>query len=425
MNALEYMDIFEHLESNVRSYSRSFPTIFQRAYNATLEDALGKPYIDFLAGAGALNYGSNNPILKQKILDYIAGDNIIHALDMATVAKADFLDAFERYILRPRHLRYKIQFTGPTGTNAVEAALKIARKVTGRQTMLAFTQAFHGMTLGAMAATANHQYRHAAGILPPGGCFMPFDGYLGDNIDTTQYLEQMIEDPGSGIDMPAAIIVETVQGEGGVNVASIQWLRNLQTICQRHHILLIVDDIQMGCGRTGEFFSFEEAGIQPDIITLSKSISGYGLPMSIVLIRPELDQWQPGEHTGTFRGNNLAFVAGATAIQHYWSNNHFSTTIQRKAQYLRESLIQMIAEPISASPIKIRGRGMIQALHCPQDGLAQAVCREAFDRGLIIETSGSRNHVIKCMPPLTITESELDSGLNRLADSLHACLARK
>jgi diaminobutyrate-2-oxoglutarate transaminase len=415
------MEIIERLESNVRSYSRGFPATFVRAHGSRLEDMTGKQYMDFFAGAGTLNYGSNNPVLKEALIQYIEEDGITHALDMATKAKADFLTAFEKYILRPRNLDYKVQFTGPTGTNAVEAAIKIARRVTGRQTIIAFTNGFHGMTLGSLAATANSHYRHAAGVPLSSTVFAPYENYLGPDIDTISYLDQILSDSGSGVDSPAAVIVETVQGEGGVNVANSRWLRGLQSICQRHEILLIVDDIQMGCGRTGSFFSFEEAGIVPDIITLSKSISGYGLPMSITLMRPELDQWQPGEHTGTFRGNNLAFVTGAAALAHYWMNDHFANEIQRKGQYLRECLRQ-ITSSFADTPLVVQGRGMIQAIDCGTGTLAKTVCRHAFTQGLVIETSGARDHVVKCIPPLTMTDDELDAGLDILTRSLEIAL---
>ena len=308
------MKTFNRIESNVRSYCRSFPTVFTRASGATLVGEDGRRYLDFLSGAGTLNYGHNNPRIKARLLEYLESDGIVHGLDMATVAKREFLERFEQTILLPRGLSYKVQFTGPTGANAVEAALKIARNVTGRSNIVAFTNGFHGVTLGAVAATANSHYRDAAGLPPSGTSFVPYDGYLGD-LDTTEYLDRVLTDGSSGVDHPAAVIVETVQGEGGVNVATAAWLRRLEAVCRRHDVLLIVDDIQAGCGRTGTFFSFEDAGIRPDLVTLSKSLSGYGMPMSVVLMRPELDQWKPGEHNGTFRGNNLAFVTATPALE--------------------------------------------------------------------------------------------------------------
>ncbi len=407
----------DRLESKVRSYCRSFPVVFKRAQGSILEDEEGKKYIDFLAGAGTLNYGHNNPTLKRELLSYIESDGITHGLDMATKAKRDFLETFESLILRPRGMKYKVQFTGPTGTNAVEAALKIARKVTGRQTIVSFTNGFHGVTLGSVAATGNSHFRDGCGIQPQGTVFMPYDGYLGEDINTTQYLDKMLTDGSSGLDHPAAVIVETVQGEGGINVASQEWLRSLEEVCLKHDVLLIVDDIQMGCGRTGSFFSFEDAGISPDIITLSKSLSGYGLPFSLVLMKPELDQWKPGEHNGTFRGNNLAFVTAKATIELYWHNSSdFSCEIKRKGRIIRKRLDKIVRED-ERDILLARGRGMIQALDCQTEKLARNITSAAFKRGLILETSGSDDQVIKCLMPLTITYEKLERGLDILEES--------
>jgi len=329
------MKIFDEIESEVQSYARSFPRVFNRAKKEFLYDLEGIEYLDFLAGAGTLNYGHNNDLFKKPLLEYIENDGISHGLDLHTKAKGEFLEAFSEKILKPRKLNYVVQFTGPTGTNAVEAALKLARNITGRENVVSFTNGFHGVSLGALATTGNSHHRGAAGVNLPGSSRMPYDKYLGENFDTTTYLDKVLSDSSSGIDKPAAVIVETVQGEGGINVASIEWLRNLDAVCKKHEVFLIVDDIQSGCGRTGDFFSFEEAGIYPDIVTMSKSLSGYGLPFAVVLIKPELDIWRPGEHNGTFRGNSMAFVTAKAAIDHYWSDDKFSKEIKRKGKYKR------------------------------------------------------------------------------------------
>ena len=330
------LDIFELKESNVRSYCRDFTDTFKTAEGSTLTSEQGQLFIDFFSGAGALNYGHNNPVLKSALLDYIAHNGITHGLDFKTTAKKAFLTAFEAQVLAPRNLRYKVQFPGPTGTNAVEAAIKLARKYTGRQNIVAFTNAFHGMSLGSLALTSNPRKRAGAGVTLSNVTFMPYDGYFGDEVDTSLYLATMLRS-GSGIDKPAAIVLETVQGEGGVNSASAAWMQAVQRIAQAHDILLIIDDIQAGCGRTGDFFSFEALGVTPDIVTLSKSISGYGLPMSLVLLAPHLDVWEPGEHNGTFRGNNLAFVTGKAVIDHYWSDAGFTRALKAKAGVLHEA----------------------------------------------------------------------------------------
>jgi diaminobutyrate-2-oxoglutarate transaminase len=409
------MTVFESMESNVRGYCRAWPTLFDTAQGAWLRDGNGKEYLDFFAGAGALNYGHNNPVLKQALLDYIARDGITHGLDMSTVAKAELLETIERVLLDPRGLDYKVQFPGPTGANAVEAALKLARKVTGRTTILNFTNAFHGMTLGALAVTGNAAKRAGAGVPLVHVNPMPYDGYL-DGGELT-WMERALDDNSSGVDRPAAVIVETVQGEGGVNVARAEWLRRLADLCSARGILLIVDDVQMGCGRTGPFFSFEIAGITPDIVTLSKSIGGYGMPLALVLMRRELDQWAPGEHNGTFRGNNPAFVTAKVALEHFWSDGRLEESTASKGQRIHEAFGAVADEH---SGISTRGRGLVQGLVFDDASQASKVCRIAFESGLLVETSGAEDQVVKLLPPLTLTDDELEHGLSILTSAVDA-----
>jgi len=295
--------------------------------------------------------------------------------------------------------------------------MKIARNCTGRQTIVSFTNGFHGVTLGSVAATGNSHFRDGCGMQPQGAVFMPYDGYMGEGINTIEYLEKMISDGSSGLDHPAAVIVETIQGEGGINVASNEWLRSLEEVCHKHAILLIVDEIQVGCGRTGTFFSFEEAGISPDIITLSKSLSGYGLPLSVVLMKPELDRWKPGEHNGTFRGNNLAFVTAGAALSEYWSDDSFGREVMRKGEIVRDRLDRLV-DLDDRGVLSARGRGMMQALDCGSGDLAGRISAMAFKRGLIMETSGSEDQVLKCLIPLNITDDELERGLAILEESV-------
>ncbi|NMM28422.1 MAG: diaminobutyrate--2-oxoglutarate transaminase [Glaciimonas sp.] len=411
------MRTFNRLESEVRGYIRSFPTIFTKAKNAVQTDENGTEYIDFLAGAGSLNYGHNNPVLKQALIDYLAGDGVVQGLDMATAAKKNFLLTFEERILKPRKMQYKMQFTGPTGTNAVEAAIKLARNVTGRQNVISFTNGFHGVTLGALSLTGNRKFRDAAGVALSDVHHAPYAGYFGQDVDTVAMLDKLIVDPSSGVDHPAAIIVETVQGEGGLNVAGLSWLKKLEQLCRRHEIMLIVDDIQAGCGRTGTFFSFEPAGIQPDMITLSKSLSGYGLPLSVVLIKPEHDVWKPGQHNGTFRGNNMAFVTAAAALKHYWSDNKFQASIDKKSQIVTAYLDKLVKTYPAAQMVR-RGRGLMQGLAFKDPNLADSVITLAFQNGLIIETSGGSDEVIKLLMPLTIEPEQLLAGLDILEQAL-------
>ncbi|TNC80394.1 MAG: diaminobutyrate--2-oxoglutarate transaminase [Oleiphilus sp.] len=417
------MKIFDEIESEVQSYARAFPRVFNRAKMEYLYDEDGTEYLDFLAGAGTLNYGHNNDIFKPYLLDYIQNDGITHGLDLHTKAKAEFLESFNEKILKPRKLDYVVQFTGPTGTNAVEAALKLARNVTGRENVISFTNGFHGVSMGSLAVTGNSHHRGAAGVSLSGTSRMPYDGYLGDALDTTEYLDKVLCDSSSGIDHPAAVIVETVQGEGGINAASFEWLRNLEKVCRKHDILLIVDDIQAGCGRTGTFFSFEEAGIKPDIVTLSKSLGGYGLPFAVVLFHPELDQWKPGEHNGTFRGNNFAFVTAKAAIDHYWSDDAFSNDIKAKGAYVTKRL-DAIVEEYGEGNFNTCGRGMFQGINCVNGELASKITKSAFQKGLIIETSGADDQVVKFLCPLVISQENLKKGIDIVEDTIREICAK-
>jgi diaminobutyrate-2-oxoglutarate transaminase len=405
------LDVFDTHESNVRGYVRSFPTVFDRAEGPIIYDQKGSPYIDFFSGAGGLNYGHNNPVLTAGLVEYLQSGGIIHGLDMATAAKKRFIEAFQSYILKPRKLSYKMQFTGPTGTNAVEAALKLARLNTGRTGIIAFTHGFHGVSLGSLATTANSWYRDAAGIDLQGTTFIPYDGYV-KGLDSIAYFEQLLTDPGSGMSLPAAVIVECIQGEGGVNVASDKWLHQLRALTKKHDILMIVDEIQVGCGRTGEFFSFEQSGIVPDMITLSKSISASGLPMALLLIAPVLDIWKPGQHNGTFRGNNLAFVSAAIAIETFWKDDTLQKDVHRKAKIVHDAL-SAIASSYPALKLQVVGRGLIQGIKSDVDhDFAKRVSKEAFAHGLIIETAGSNDEVLKFLPALTIDDAILQKGLD-------------
>lgn len=415
------MKTFEEIESAVRSYSRDWPAIFEKAKGYKIWDTEGNEYIDFFAGAGTLNYGHNDSNMQEQLIEYIRNDGIIHSLDMGTTPRKDFLEQFKEVILTPRNLDYKIMFPGPTGTNTVESALKIARKVTGRDTVISFTNAFHGMTIGSLSVTGNSFKRKGAGIPLSNAVSMPFDNYMEEN-DSLAYLERFLEDSGSGVALPAAIILETVQGEGGINAAKMDWLKKIETICKRWNILLIIDDVQAGNGRTGTYFSFEPAGINPDIVCLSKSIGGIGLPMAITLIKPEYDKWEPGEHNGTFRGNNLAFIAATEALSN-WKTDDFSKAIQEKASLLSktvETLIKKYPE-LKGEP---RGRGLMQGIAIDVDGLAEAICAEAFTRGLIVETSGPNDEVVKFLPPLIIDKQGLEKGLNILEDSIKSALKK-
>ncbi|MFK4496118.1 diaminobutyrate-2-oxoglutarate transaminase [Bradyrhizobium japonicum] len=310
------------------------PNLLASAQGAVVRDSTGQTFIDFLSACGALNYGHNHPALKAAALRCLASDGVVAGLDFHTSGKLDFIEQFRDGILRPRGLDYKMQFPGPTGANCVEAALKLARKATGRTAVAAFTNAFHGMSAGALAVTGSRAARAFSTPLLSGVVRIPFEGYRGAGVADLDRFEVMACDPSGGVDPVAAIVVETAQCEGGLNVASVDWLRHLSAIAKRLGALLVVDDIQAGCGRTGTFFSFEKAGIVPDLVCLAKSVSGYGLPMSLLLLKPEHDVWSPGEHNGTFRGNSLAFVTAAAAID-LWKGGEMAS-LPRNADVLSE-----------------------------------------------------------------------------------------
>lgn len=413
--------VFARRESEARSYCRGIPATFTSAKGSEMTDADGKSYIDFLAGCSSLNYGHNDPDMKAALVDHIAGDGLAHALDLHTDVKADFLGAFEEHVLKPRGMDHRVMFTGPTGANAVEAAMKLARKVTGRTNIIAFTNGFHGVTLGALAATGNSYHRGGAGITLNGVTRMPFDGYMGGSYDTTELLEKMLTDASSGMDKPAAIILETVQGEGGLNAASPEWVRRVADLAKEHGALLIVDDIQAGCGRTGTFFSFEGMGIEPDIITMAKSISGFGLPMALTLIRPQHDVFGPAEHNGTFRGNTHAFLTAKVAIEKFWADDKFQQDIAVKSLMLTTALEELAGMVEGA---RLKGRGLMQGVDVGSGELASEICKRAFTKGLIIETSGPNDEVVKVLAPLTTPEATFRKGLNILLDSARDVLVK-
>jgi len=414
-------EVFEKYESEVRSYCRKFTAVIAKAKGSHIWDENGKEYIDFFDGAGALNYGHNNDHIKGKIVDYLMNDGIVHALDMYTGPKRDFLNYFEENILQPRGLNYKVMFDGPTGTNAVEAGLKLARKVTGRSNVFALMGGFHGMTLGALALCTDAASRKGAGVKLENVTHIPAP-YMYPEMDTIEYMQRLLDDDHSGIDKPAALVLETVQAEGGIYPLEIEWLKRAEEFCHRNDILLMVDDIQVGCGRTGTFFSFERAGIKPDIVTLSKSIGGYGFPMALTLFRPDLDIWKPGEHNGTFRGFQPAFVAAKAALEYGLAENLYGQ-VSGKGEIVRKFIEEEIL-PLNKD-LSCRGIGLIWGIDLEKAapaGTCRKVVTECFKNGLIIEQAGRQDCVLKLMPALTISEEDLVKGCEIIKKSLKAVL---
>ena len=412
--------VFENIESNVRSYCRNFPTVFTKAKGAIMVDENGKEYVDFFAGAGALNYGHNPDEINRRMIEYLQVDGIVHSMDMFTAPKRDFLEYFQANILAPRGLEYKVQFAGPTGTNAVEAAVKLARKVKGRQNIFAMMGAFHGMTMGALALTTDRCSREGAGQILPNVTHIPTPDMFPE-LDTIAYMDRLITDDHSGVEKPAAIILETVQADGGINVFDADWLHRLRELCDKHDVLLITDDIQVGCGRTGTFFSFERANITPDIVTISKSIGGCGMPLALVLFKPELDIWEPGQHTGTFRGNQLALIAGKAGLETF-INKDLGTEVTRKGEIVKDFLNNEILT--IDNRIKVRGIGLIWGVDFSgfNEDITKPLIAACFKNGLIIERVGRENNVLKIMPPLVIEDALLVKGLEIIRDSLKEIL---
>ncbi|MDX1497690.1 MAG: aspartate aminotransferase family protein [Salinisphaeraceae bacterium] len=414
------MEIFEQWESEIRGYCRAYPTVFKSASNARQVDEQGKSYIDFFAGAGVLNFGHNNERMKRAMIEFMEADGVAHSLDMYTTPKRAFIEKFVDTVLKPRQMNMKMQFMGPTGTNAVEAALKLARRVTGRHHVVAFSHGFHGMTLGSLACTANDYFRNAAGVPLDHVVRMPFETQPGGGIQALEDYRALLADVSSGQKPPAAFMVEVIQAEGGVNVATQDWLLAVQKLAHDHGALFIVDEIQVGCGRTGSYFSFDNMGLDPDIICLAKGIGGFGTPLAMNLVKPEHDKhWSPGEHTGTFRGQGLSFVAGREALS-YFDDDNLMDEVRDKGGQMHARLEQL-AQDYQAQGFEVRGRGMIQALDVADGALAKAIATECFNNGLLIGPCGSGGRVLKLIPPLTIPESDLAEGLDILDKAIRQC----
>lgn len=412
------MSIFEQRESAIRAYCRVYPVVFDKALNARQTDENGREYIDFFAGAGVLNFGHNNQRMTEAVIAYIQSNGVTHSLDMHTTAKRQYMEHFTRTILEPRNMPHKMQFMGPTGTNAVEAAMKLARRVTGRQDIVAFSHGFHGMTLGALSATANQYFRNAAGVPLnhvkhfPFGCETLCPGCeLGCGMQSIEQLRAIYADSSSGLAPPAAFLLETIQAEGGVKVADKDWLQALAKLTKEVGALLIVDDIQVGVGRTGSFFSFDDLDLDPDIICLAKGIGGLGTPMAMNLVKPEYDdKWSPGEHTGTFRGQDISFVAGDQALT-YFDDDKLMQTVKAHGVMMSNSLQPLVdRHPL----VNLTGKGMILGLDVGNGERAKEIVSQCFESGLMIASCGTGGRVLKLIPPLTIPKADLEEGLQIL-----------
>lgn len=430
-------------ESNARSYPRRIPLALKRARGIHVEDVEGRVFIDCLAGAGTLALGHNHPVVIAAIRQVLNDELPLHTLDLSTPVKDRFVqDLFA--VLPPAFAsQAKIQFTGPTGTDAVEAALKLVRTATGRSTVLAFQGGYHGMSQGALSLMGNLKAKIPLGaLLDHGVQFMPFPydyrcpfgqgGEAGVEINL-RYLENLLGDPESGVQPPAGVILEVVQGEGGVIPASDTWLRGVREITSRAGIPLIVDEIQTGFGRTGKLFAFEHAGIMPDVVVLSKAIGG-SLPLSVMVYRDWLDTWQPGAYAGTFRGNQMAMAAGS-AVMRYIEEHNLLEHAEAMGRRLRERLLALQAQFPQLGDVRGRGlmlgvevvnpQGQRDALgHPPADGeRASRIQRECLKRGLILELGGRHGCVVRFLPPLIITVEQVDQVSRIFAKAVQAAVS--
>lgn len=413
------MDTFEQFESNVRYYCRRWPVVFATSHGSTIFDEDSKAYLDFFAGAGVLSYGHNNPELVEVALSHLRSGKLLHSLDTFTVEKREFLNTFEELILKPRNMDMVVQTVGPTGATAVEAALQLAQRITGKRAVLGFAGGYHGMSYRAASVSDSMAGRETVAHI---GDFVALPFVKQMTNDDLDLLDRTLR---AGIDGQkfGAILIEATQGEGGARAFDPAYLAALRTKATELGIMVIADEVQAGVGRTGAFFSFEGSGLDPDIVCLSKAISGLGLPMAINLIRRDLDTWNAGEFTGTFRGNNLAFATSTKMLQTYWSDSLFEQDTKYKGIFVRDAL-QTIADTYESLNFTVNGNGLLCGLHVKNTELADNITRAAFARQLIVETCGAGDQVVKLLPPLTTTDEELHIGLERLSDAFaEVCVA--
>lgn len=427
----------EETESNARSYPRKFPFALKKAKGLWIEDVEGNKYLDFLCGAGTLALGHNDPEINQAMIDLISEDAPLHTLDLTTPVKDEFVHMLLSLLPGELKNNAKIQFCSPSGTDATDAALKLCKTATGRSEIIAFSGGYHGMGHGALALTGNLNAKNKVHGLMPGVHFMPYPysyrcpfGLGGDAgvKAACAYFERLLKDPESGITKPAAVILEPIQGEGGVIPAPVEFLQTVRRVTQELDIPMIVDEIQCGIGRSGTFFAFEEAHIVPDVILASKAIGG-SQPMAVVIYNKKLDLWTAGAHAGTFRGNQLAMKAGLVVMNRV-SKPEFLAEVKEKGEYLKNKLLELKAKhPIIGD---IRGRGLM--LGCefvdptgkpdaigsfPASGeIAAAVQKKCFENKLIMEKGGRFGSVMRCLCALTVTKEEIDTMLSIFEKSI-------
>ncbi|MDA9405343.1 diaminobutyrate--2-oxoglutarate aminotransferase [Bradyrhizobium sp. CCBAU 45384] len=417
------MHDLKSLELNSNLDTETSAVILSRARGSIALTVDGRRIIDFYSGAGSLNYGHNNHQIREAILEYLTSDAVVSGFDMATSAELRFVDTFRSVVLRERGLLpYHFKFTGPSDAIAIDAAMDLSRKVTGRQNIVLFTSGHSGVSPGSIALCRGGLRRTGVDLSPRGLGLVPFDGYVGPVVSTTEHLRKLLLDQYSGIDRPAAILVEAVQRNSGMNVAGKEWLRAIQAIAKETGAVLILDETEMGCGRTGQFFSFEFAGLSPDIVVMSSSLSGCGLPLSMLLIRDEVDHTWPVQHAGTEK-TDIAFAAGAAAIDIYWRDCILSEEVQRLGELARCRLNAIAS--YYGNCFSVRGRGLALGFNCQTSEIAIATRRNAFARGLFIERCASVGEVIQFLPALTIDRETLNRGLEIFEEALAGALDQR
>jgi len=431
---MDRLETIKRFESSARTYASKFEALFESGTGVRMRDQSGREVIDCLACAGALPLGHNHPEIRDELLRFITSNHVQQVLDLATPAKFEFVQELFGLLPDEWATRAKIQFCSPSGSDAVEAAMKLVRFATGRQPIIAFRGAYHGMTSGALAAMGNLPPK-ATLVSGAGGVhFAPYpyryrcpfgtDGSDTDHL-SIQYLSTLLSDPESGIPKPAAVLVEVIQGEGGCIPASDEWLRALRQLTQQHGIPLVIDEVQTGFARTGSMFAFQRSGIQPDVLVLSKALGG-GFPLAVVVYDKSLDSWPRGMHAGTFRGNQIAMVAGRATMK-ILRRDRMESHAQAVGAALSEGLMQLASRHPELGDI--RGRGLMlgvevvksstHSARAPQDGaLAAAIQRAAFANGLLIETGGRNSAVLRFLPPLILTKNDVGIILDRLETSV-------
>ncbi|MCF5707185.1 diaminobutyrate--2-oxoglutarate transaminase family protein [Pseudomonas syringae] len=437
MQELSYL---KKVESNARTYAATFQRLFVSGSGSRLKDDQGQEYLDCLANAGTLALGHNPAVVREAVMRFFESGQLQQALDLSTPAKHEFVQALFSTLPEPMRNNSKILFCGPSGSDAVEAAIKLARHYTQRSTLMAFHGGYHGMTAGALSAMGNLKPKMNVGAVNPGTHFLPFpyalrcpfgtDGQHTDQL-SIEYIRTVLTDPEGGVQKPAAVIVEVIQGEGGCIPASAAWLRELREITREQEILLIIDEVQTGLGRTGSTFALDHSGVVPDILVLSKAIGG-GYPLSVIVFAEHLDTWGAGMHAGTFRGNQIAMVAGAATIRHVQSHN-----LAAQAAARGEILASGLRDIASRYPalVEVRGRGLmlgVEVAHPREKGrtgpghakLARTIKLNCFENGLMVETGGRHSAVLRFLPALTISEQEVGMVLERFESSVaSACNA--